>query len=89
MGDEGRLPLVAVFDVDVVVSPTNVKLSEVASIFQLVHEVRDEGKGVGVVSGVFIKISVVLTGMEFAVFLLDKEEGGCLERVGRMNLSSG
>ena len=72
--DEGCFPLVAVFDADIVVSPTNIELSEVASIFQLVHEVRDEGKGVGVIGGVFIEVVVVLAGVELAILLLDKEE---------------
>ena len=45
VGDEGYFPLVTIFDVDIVIPPANIKLSEVASILQLVHEVRDEGKG--------------------------------------------
>ena len=89
MHNESHLPLVTILDADIVVSPTNIEFSEVANIFQLVHEVRDEGKGVGVTGGVFVEISVVLAGMEFAVFLLDKEEGGRLGGVGRTNLSSG
>ena len=76
--DESCLSLMTIFDSDIVVSPTNVKLGEVASIFQLVHEVRDEGERVGIMSGVFIEVAVVLAGVEFAIFLLDKEEGGCL-----------
>ena len=46
--DEGCFPLVAVLDMDVVVSPTNIKFGEVMGIFQLVYKVRDEGKRVGV-----------------------------------------
>ena len=89
VGDKGRLPLVTIFDVDVVVSPTNIELSEVASVFQLVHEVRDERKGVGIVGGVFVEVSVILAGTEFSIFLFDEEEGGCLGGVGRANLPSG
>ena len=37
VGDEGRLPLVTILDADIVVPPTNIEFSEVASIFQLVH----------------------------------------------------
>ena len=37
--DEGRFPLMTILDADIVVSPTNVKLSVVVSVFQLVHEV--------------------------------------------------
>ena len=89
VGDEGSLPLVTIFDADIVVPPMNIKLGEVASVFQLVHEVRDEREGVGVAGGVFIEVAVVLAGVEFTVFLLDKEERGCLEEVGRTDLSSG
>ena len=74
VGDEGHLPLVIIFDTDIVVPPTNVKLGEVASIFQLVYEVGDKVEGVCVAGGVFIEVVVVLAGVELAVLLLDKEE---------------
>ena len=88
MCDESRLPLVTIFDADVVVPPMNIELSEVASVFQLVHKVRNEREGVGIAGGMFIEVVVVLTGVEFTVFLFDKEERGCLEGVGRTDLSS-
>ena len=43
MGDEGCFPLVAIFDMDIIVTPTNIKFSEVTNILQLVNEVGDEG----------------------------------------------
>ena len=89
MGDEGRLPLVAVFDADIVVSPTNVELGEVASVFQLVHEVGNEREGVSVLGGVFVKVSIILAGTKFSILLFNEEEGGCLGGVGRTNLPSG
>ena len=89
MGDEGCLPLVAVFDTDIVVSPTNIELSEVASVFQLVHKVGDKGEGIGVAGGVFVEVSIVLAGVELSILLFDKEEGGGLGRVGRANLPGG
>ena len=88
VGNEGCLPLVTILDTDVVISPTNIKLGEVTSIFQLVYEVGDEGEGVGVTGGMFVEVLVVLAGTKFAIFLLDIEEGGCLGGIGRMNLSS-
>ena len=81
--------MVAVFDADVVIPPANIELGEVASVFQLVHEVGDEGKGVGIAGGVFVEVSIVLARTKFSVFLLDKEEGRCLGGVGRTNLSCG
>ena len=89
VGDESHLPLVAVFDVDIVVPPTNVEFSEVASVFQLVHKVGDKRKGVGVMGGVFVEVLVVLAGAELAIFLFNKEERGGLRGVGGTDLSSG
>ena len=89
MSDEGRLPLVAVLNPNIVVPPTNIEFGKMTSIFQLVHKVRDEGKGVGVTSGMFVEVVVVLARAEFAVLLFDKEEGGHLGGVGGVDLSSG
>ena len=89
VGDEGRLPLVAIFDADVVISPTNVELGEVASVFQLVHKVGDEGKRVGIAGGVLVEVSVILAGTKFSIFLFDKEERRCLGGVGRTNFPGG
>ena len=88
VGDESRLPLVTILDVDIVVPPTDIKFGEVTSIFQLVNEIRNERKGVGVVGGVFVEVPVILARMEFSIFLFDKEEGGHLGGIGGTNLSS-
>ena len=78
MSDEGRFPLVTILDSYIVVSPPNVKLGEHFGVLQLVHEVRDEGKGVGVANGVFIDIAVVLAGAKSTILLFDEKEGGGL-----------
>ena len=54
VGDEGGFSLVTVFDTDIVVPPMNIELGEMSSVFQLVHEVGDEGEGVCITGGVFI-----------------------------------
>ena len=89
MDDESRFPLMAVFDVNVIIPLANIELSKVVSIFQLVHKVGDKGEWIGITGGVFIKVVVVLAGAEFSVLLLDKEERGCLGRIGRTNLPCG
>ena len=76
--DEGSLPLVAIFDANVVVPPANIKLGEQFGVFELVDEVRDEGEWVGVSGGMFVQVAVILTRAEATIFLLDKEEWGCL-----------
>jgi len=62
-------------DTNVIVSPTNVELGEVASIMQLVDEVRDEGKRSCILDSDIIKTSIVLDRVEFAILLVYKEEG--------------
>ena len=84
--DEGSFPLVAIFDVDIVVPPADVKLGEQFSIFELVDEVGDKQEWVGVSGGMFVQIVVVLTGAETAIFLLNKEEWGCLGGIQRTDL---
>ena len=86
VSDEGSFPLVTVFDTNVIVTPSNIELGEMLSVFQLVHKVGDEGERVSITSGVLIEVAVVLARMEFAILLLDKEEGGGLGRVGRSYL---
>ena len=88
MCDEGGFPLVTIFDANVVVPPADVKFSEQFGIFEFVDEVGDEGKWVGVAGGMFVQVSVILTGTETAILLFDKEEWGRLRGIGRANLST-
>ena len=74
VGDKGRLPLMAVLDSYIVVPPANVKLGEDLGVSQLVYEIGDEGKGVGVTNSVFIDVSVVLARAESSIFLFDEKE---------------
>ncbi len=62
-------------DTNVVVSPTNIKLGEVAGIMQLVNEVRDERERSCILDSDIIKTSIVLYRAEFAILLVYKEEG--------------
>ena len=89
VSDEGRLPLVAIFDSYVVVPPADVELSENFSISQFIYEVGDERKGVGIADGVFVDVAVILAGAESSIFLFDEEERGGLGGVGRADLSRG
>ena len=89
MGSEGCLPLVTVLDPYVVVPPSDVEFSKDLSISQVIYEVGDEGKGVGVVDGVFVDIAVVLAGAESSILLFHKEERGGLGGVRWVDLSRG
>ena len=88
MCDESGLPLVTVLDADIVVPPADVKFSKQFGIFEFVDEVGDEGEWIGVAGGMFVQVSVILTGVEATVLLFDKEERRCLGGVRRANLST-
>ena len=54
--------MISVFDVYVVVAPSDTQFGEILGSFQLVDEFRDEGEGIGILDGSFIEFSVILTG---------------------------
>ena len=88
MDDEGRFPLMPVFDSDIIVSPSDVEPGEDFCPLEFVDEVRNEGKRVCVTDGVFVDIAIVLTGSEATVLLFDKEERGSLWGVRGANFAS-
>ena len=74
MSDECGLPLISFFDVNVVVPPADVELSKARKTVQVIYEISDERKRIGVLDSMFIQISVVLYQVEFSIFLFDKKE---------------
>ena len=50
-------------------------------------EVRDEGEGVLILDSVQIEASIILNRSQLAVSLLDEEEGGCVGRLGWLDVS--
>ena len=89
MGNEGCLPLMPILDVDIVVSPSNIKLGEVFCILEFVNKIGDKRERIGISDGVLVQIVIVLAGVGFPILLFDKEEGGGLGRVGGADLSQG
>ena len=88
MGYKSSLPLVAILDAYIIVSPSYIKLGEDFGVVQFINEVGDVGEGVGVMDSVFVDILIILAGSESSVPFLDEEERGGLRRIGGMNLSS-
>ena len=74
VGNEGSFPLMPVFDSDIVVSPSNVKLGEDFCSLEFIDEIGDERERVRVTDGVFIDVAIVLTGSEATIFLFNEEE---------------
>ena len=60
-GDECSFPLICLLDSDVVVSPSDVKLSEQGGIFHVIDEFRNKWQGVCVSNCVRIQVPIVLT----------------------------
>ena len=63
-----------IFDSDIIVSPSDVKLGEDFRPLEFINKVRNEGERVCITDGMFIDVAIVLTGSEAAIFLFDKEE---------------
>ena len=78
MCDKGSFPLMPIFDSDIIVSPSNIKLGEDFRPLEFIDKVGNEGKRVCITDSVFINIAIVLAGSKATVLLFDKEERGCL-----------
>ena len=59
---------------DVVISPSNVKLSKQGGLFHVINEFRDEGERVGISDCMGVQVAVILTRMQGSTFLQYKEE---------------
>ena len=79
MGDEGSFPLMSIFDSDIIVSPSDIKLGEDFHPLEFINEVGNEGRRVCITDSVFIDVAIVLTGSGATVLLFDERE--CLWRV--------
>ena len=80
MGDKGGFPLVSVFDMHIVVPPLHIKFGEYFCSLEFINEVGNERERIGILNCVFIEIAIVLAWLEPTIFLLHKEERGCLGR---------
>ena len=86
--DERSLPLVFFANMNVVKSPSDIKLGENHGVFHIVNQFRDKRQGVGIGDGMGVQVPIVLTGMKRTIFRCYKEKGGGLWGFGRDNLSS-
>jgi hypothetical protein len=69
------LPLVALSNADIVVSPSHIKLGEVLHALESMDEIVNEWKGVSIFS-CDVECSIVLNKMELTILLLDEEDWG-------------
>ena len=59
-GDESGLPLIFLSDVNVVISPSNVKFGEQGGFFHVINEFRDQGERIGISDSVGVQVVIVL-----------------------------
>ena len=88
MSDKSGFLLMSILDLDIVISPLDIKFGEDFCSLEFIDEVGNEWKGVCITDSVFINTAVVLARAEATIFLLDKEEGEHLWGVGRTDLIS-
>ena len=74
-GDKGSFSLIFLSDMDVVIAPTNVKLSEQGGLLHIVDEFWDEGEGIGILDGVGVQVVVILAWAKGSILLWYEEEG--------------
>ena len=77
-GEEGSLPLIPFFDVDIVVPPLDVEFGEKGTPCQSINHLWDEGGDIAVPQHLLVQWSVVLDQVQFTVLLFDKEKVGCI-----------
>ena len=63
MSDEHSLPLVSIFDMNVIITPSDIKFCEYFHPLEFVDKIRNKGKRVGVAGGMFIDVSIILARM--------------------------
>ena len=61
--DEHCLPLILLFDMNIVVAPMDVELGKQGGLLHVINQFRNEGEGVSVVNGMAIEVSVILARM--------------------------
>ena len=74
-GNEGSFPLILLLDVNVVISPTNVKFGEQGGLLHVIDEFQDEGEWIGISDSVEVQVLVILTWTENSILFGYKEEG--------------
>ena len=78
VGGKGSFPLVSIFDAYIIISPSYIELGEEFCSLEFVEEVRYQQEGISIVDHVFVQVPVILTRLEFSIFLLYEKEGRCL-----------
>ncbi|KIJ06958.1 hypothetical protein PAXINDRAFT_91198, partial [Paxillus involutus ATCC 200175] len=58
--DKRRFPTITWFDLNVVVSPSDIEFRKDLRSFEFINEIGDEGKGIRVFDSVGVQVSIIL-----------------------------
>ena len=86
---EGHLPFITFLDFHIIVSPSYIQFRKVLGLHasNLIYDVWDKGKQIGVLHHYCVELSVVLNEPEFAIFFIDEEDRGCHWGLGGADLT--
>ena len=63
MSDKHGLPLMSIFDTNVIITPSDIKFCEDFCPSEFVDKIRNKGERVGITGGMFIDVSIVFAGV--------------------------
>jgi hypothetical protein len=82
VGVECGLPLITFLDSDIVVTPMDIELGEVACASKTIDKVRNEWKRIDILDSLCIECAIVLDKLESSILLFNKEYRCCHGRFG-------
>jgi hypothetical protein len=68
-------PFITFFNVNVVVSPSDIEFGKVTGTLEFINEIGNQGQRCGVFNGNIIEVMIILNRAELAIFLSDEEKG--------------
>jgi hypothetical protein len=87
IGGERSLPFVARFNTNVVVPPPNIEFGEDAGVLKMIDDIQGQGKGIPILDGKVIQLSVVLDKSESSILFLNEKDRGSDWGFGRDNVA--
>src|ERR1700723_55100 len=85
--NECCFPLIPLFNLDVIVTPTDVEFCIPVGTLQAIDKGTSQRKRISVFDGDFVKSAIVLNWSKLAIFFIDKKEGQRERRHGNANMA--
>ena len=85
--NEHSLPLIFLSNVNVVITPSYIKIGKEGGILHVINQLRNKWERVSIVDSVAVKVAIILARMESSILFQNKEERSSLWGFGRYNTS--